>query len=377
MGINTIIRLSKSVVNQKEAKAVCQVLLEDGYLGMGQEVRLFEEELGLFVGGKLEAICVNSGTAALHLAVMAVVKPGDEVLVPSLTFVASFQAITAAGAVPVACDIDPQTLLLDLNDARKRLTRRTKAILPVHYSGGVGDLKAIYDFAKKNKLRVIEDAAHAIGTTYKGKKIGSFGDIVCFSFDGIKTITSGEGGAVLTADRKVAEFIKDARLLGVKKDTEKRFKGQRSWEFEVTHQGYRYHMSNIMAAIGRVQLGKFKEFARKRQMLALRYEENFTGCSGLSLVSRDYKTIVPHIFPILVADGRRDPLRAFLQERGIETGIHYYPNHRLKFFAKKSVFLPVTEKIYGEILSLPLHPDLTAGQQDIVIKLVREFLSNG
>ena len=376
MGFKTIIRLSKSVVSQKEAKAVCQVLLEDGYLGMGQEVRLFEEEIGKFLGNKTEAICVNSGTAALHLAVMAVVKPGDEVLVPSLTFVASFQAITAAGAVPVACDIDPETLLLDIDDARKRLTRRTKVIMPVHYSGGVGDLKAVYDFAKKNKLRVIEDAAHAFGGEYKGRKIGGFGDIVCFSFDGIKTITSGEGGVVLTADRKVAEFIKDTRLLGVEKDTEKRYKNQRSWEFEVMHQGYRYHMSNIMAAIGRVQLRRFKEFARKRQILAQRYDKALKGCPGLSLVSRDYATVVPHIFPILVKNACRDPLRAFLQDRGIETGIHYYPNHRLRFFVKKNGHLPVTDKIYGEILSLPLHPDLTRIQQDIVINAVKEFFAN-
>jgi dTDP-4-amino-4,6-dideoxygalactose transaminase len=371
------IRVSRSCVGLQEASALRRVILEDGYLGMGQEVHRFEQELGRFLGGKVDVICVNSGTAALHLAVMAVVKPGEEVLVPSLTFVSSFQAITAAGAVPVACDIDPQTLLLDLDDARKRLTRRTKAIMPVHYSGGVGDLKSVYEFAKKYKLRVIEDAAHAFGTTYKGKKIGSFGDIVCFSFDGIKNITSGEGGAVLTADRKVAEFVKDARLLGIKKDTEKRFKGQRSWEFDVTHQGFRYHMSNLMAAIGRVQLKGFPKFVRKRQLLAMRYEKNLAGCPGLSLVPRDYRTVVPHIFPVRILRDRRTALRDFLGEQGIETGIHYFPNHRLKFFHKTGAILSQTQRIYGEILSLPLHPKITNEQQDRIINGIIGFLQGG
>ena len=164
-----MIRLSKSVVGLEEVDALRRIILEDGYLGMGQEVKAFEEDLHNFLGGKAHVTCVNSGTAALHLAVMAVVKPGQEVLVPSLTFVGSFQAISGAGAVPVACDVDPDTLLLDLDDARLRLTAKTKAIMPVHYSGGVGNLKAIYAFARKYKLRVIEDAAHAFGTVYQGK----------------------------------------------------------------------------------------------------------------------------------------------------------------------------------------------------------------
>jgi len=367
------IRVSKSCVNLQEAQALRRVILEDGYLGMGQEVCHFEKELGGFLKNKVQVTCVNSGTAALHLAVMSVIGPGDEVLLPSFTFVASFQAITAAGGQPVACDIDPDTLTIDLNDAAGRLTKKTRAIMPVHYSGGVGDLKAVYAFARKHKLRVIEDAAHAFGTTYQGKRVGSFGDIVCFSFDGIKNITCGEGGAVVTKDKKVVEFVKDARLLGVRKDTEKRFKGQRSWEFEVLHQGYRYHMSNLLAAIGRVQLKKFLRFAPVRQTLAKEYQKKLARISGLEFVERDYNTVVPHIFPLLVKNGRRDALRIFLQEKGIETGIHYYPNHWLKFFSKKNVHLPATERIYSEILSLPLHPGISHVDQRRVIAAIGEF----
>jgi len=372
-----MIRLSKSVVDLQEVRALRRVLLEDGYLGMGQEVRRFEEELCEFFGGKREVVSVNSGSAALHLAVMAVVKPGDEVLVPSLTFVASFQAITAVGAKPVACDIDSDTLMLDLQDAAKRLTKRTRAIMPVHYSGGVGDLKSVYAFAKKHKLRVIEDAAHAFGTTYRGKKVGSFGDIACFSFDGIKNITCAEGGVVVTEDKKVAEFAKDARLLGVRRDTEKRFKGQRIWEFEVLHQGYRYHMSNLFAAIGRVQLKKFPRFASLRQFLAKKYQKELTGIPGIELVPRDFDTVIPHIFPIRVKNGVRDKLKDYLIKKNVECGVHYYPNHLLSYFGKGKWHLPVTESIYQELLSIPLHPGITSTQQKYIINEIKKFFNGG
>jgi dTDP-4-amino-4,6-dideoxygalactose transaminase len=223
---------------------------------MGREVQLFEEDIAEFLGVPKEwVVCVNSGTAALQLAVEYVKRPcGNDVLVQSVTYLATFQAISAAGAAPVACEVLPKNVTIDLQDAKKRLSSTTKAIVPVHSASNPGNLDSIYDFAHKYGLRVIEDAAHAFGCIYKSRKIGSFGDIICFSFDGIKNITSGEGGAVVTADQELAQYIRDARLLGVEKDTEKRFSGKRSWEFDVRRQGYRYHMSNIMAAIGRVQL---------------------------------------------------------------------------------------------------------------------------
>ncbi len=197
-GSNRMIHISRSVVGAAELEAMGRVMREDGYLGMGREVRAFEEELQEYLGGQdRSVICLNSGTAALHLAVQAVTDPGDEVLVQSLTFVASFQAISAAGAVPVACEVYPETVTLDLEDAARRITPRTRAVMPVHYASNPGDLEAVYGFARRHGLRVIEDAAHAFGCTYQGRKIGSFGDLVCFSFDGLKNITSGEGGVVV------------------------------------------------------------------------------------------------------------------------------------------------------------------------------------
>ena len=267
-----LIRLSKSCLRDGEKQSVLRVLDKE-FLGMGEEVQAFERELTGFFGR--QAVCVVNGTAALHLALQASgVGRGDEVLVPSLTYVACFQAISATGAVPVACDVDPQSLCLDWRDAEKRITAKTKAIMPVHYSGGVGDLDSIYALAQKAELRVIEDAAHAFGSSYQKRKVGSFGDIACFSFDGIKNITSGEGGCIVTDDQEVLNLVRDARLLGVEKDSDKRYSGQRSWEFDVNRQGWRYHMSNVMAAIGIEQLKRIKKILsiRKYNFLKIKNE---------------------------------------------------------------------------------------------------------
>lgn len=373
---NKIIRVSKSVVGNEEAQALKHLILEDGYLGMGREVELFEKELQMFLHTERSVICVNSGTAALHLALIALLKPDQEVLVQSLTYIACFQAISGAGAIPIPCEVNPDTLTIDLKDAKKRLTKKTKAIMPVHYASRVGDLNAIYDFANQHNLRVIEDAAHAFGTIYDSKLIGAFGDISCFSFDGIKNITSGEGGAIITNDKGVAQFAKDARLLGVQKDTQKRYAGQRSWEFEVKHQGYRYHMSNLFAAIGRVQLKRFPEFKKIRQRLAKRYQETLKDTPSIELFNDDYDRVVPHIFPIKVINGDRDSLREYLIENNIETGIHYYPNHLLEYYGASRGQLPITEKIYSQLITLPLHPDLTDNDQNYVIEKVKEFFNN-
>jgi dTDP-4-amino-4,6-dideoxygalactose transaminase len=373
-----MIHISRSMVGAAELEAMGRVMREDGYLGMGREVRAFEAELQAYLGGPdRSVICLNSGTAALHLAVQAVTDPGDEVLVQSLTFVATFQAISAAGAVPVACEVYPETVTLDLEDAARRITPRTRAVMPVHYASNPGDLEAIYGFARRHGLRVIEDAAHAFGCTYQGSRIGSFGDLVCFSFDGLKNITSGEGGAVVTSDPQIIQAVQDARLLGVQRDTEKRYQGARSWEFDVQYQGYRYHLSNLFAAMGRVQLGRFEgELRPRRVALAQQYRAALVGALDLQLLHGDPGPIVPHIFPVRVLGGRRDGLRQFLRDRGIETGIHYKPNHLLSFYGGGCEALPVTERLYEELLTLPLHPGMRDEEIEAVIAAVREFLSN-
>jgi dTDP-4-amino-4,6-dideoxygalactose transaminase len=298
----------------------------------------------------------------------------DEVLVQSLTFVASFQAIRATGAKPIGCEVYPDTLTIDIQDAEQKITSRTKAIMPVHYAGNTGNLDAVYKFAGKYNLRVIEDAAHAFGTTYKGKLIGSFGDISCFSLDGIKNITSGEGGCIITDDKAVQKVIKDARLLGVENDTESRFKGTRTWDFDVKYQGWRFHMSNIMAAIGSAQLLKFPQFKEKRQKLAKLYQNELK--DTLKLLNCNYDNVVPHIMVVRVDPSKREKIKVGLKKQGIVTGIHYKPNHFLSLFCNNqdNSTLRKTEKIYDELITLPLHPDLSEDDVLFICSIIKENL---
>ncbi|MEC8458235.1 MAG: DegT/DnrJ/EryC1/StrS family aminotransferase [Bacteroidota bacterium] len=368
--------MSKSCIGAAEKEAVMNVL-DNEYLGMGQKVKDFEYLLSEYFGRP--STCVINGTAALHLALQAVgVGLGDEVLVPSITYVSSFQAIAATGATPISCEIDPATFCLDVKDAEARITEKTKAIMPVHYAGGMGSIPGYYELANRYGLRVIEDAAHALGSSYNGKVIGSFGDIICFSFDGIKNITSGEGGCIVTSDPEVVEKVKNARLLGVERDTEARFNQKRSWDISVSAQGWRYHMSDIMAAIGIAQFNKMGDFAEKRQALAQRYNNNVKSISGIKPLIADFKNIVPHIYVIKVdIPFDRELFRECMLAEGIETGIHYSPNHLLQYFiTDEPVALPVTELNFPKIVTLPLHPDLSFDDVDRVCALVTTALAN-
>ena len=369
------IRLAKSSIGEEEKIAIVNVLNHE-YLGMGDDVRLFEEELKFFLQTQSDVVCVNTGTAALHLALLGMgIAEGDEVLVPTITYVASFQAISATGATPVACDVRDDTLFIDLSDARSRITHKTKAIMPVHYASNTDGMSDVYSFANEFGLRVIEDAAHSFGCARNGKYVGNSGDVICFSFDGIKNITSGEGGAIITSDEDLARKVRDARLLGVINDTEMRYKGQRSWAFDVTSQGFRYHMSNLMASIGRAQLKKFDQVRIKRQRVASLYIKNLKHLPGIELLPFNYGDLVPHIFVIKIKNGQRNPLKEYLAARQIETGIHYLPNHFLTKY-KTSYKLSNAEKIFGQILSLPIHLDMTDDLVQRVIYFIREFFND-
>lgn len=367
------IRLSKSSIGEEEIAAVSDVLRRE-YLGMGEDVLRFENELKDFF--KRDVTLVNTGTAALHLACQGIgLKEGDEVLVQSLTYVACFQAIRATEATPVACEVNDDTLTIDLKDAERKLTKKTKAIMPVHYAGQVGDLDAIYSFAHKHGLRVIEDASHGFGTYYNNQLVGSFGDVVCISMDGIKNITSGEGGMIITDDLNVQKVVKDARLLSVQNDTESRFKGTRTWMFDVDQPGWRYHMSNIMAAIGYTQLKKFPRFKEIRQRLAKKYLEELKGIKGIQLIPCDYDEVVPHIFVIRVDSSIRDSLKTFLNDNGVSTGMHYRPNHLLSLFSKNqdNTTLQHTDEVYKRLITLPLHTDMTMEDVEYICNLIKNF----
>ena len=365
-----MIRISKSTISSKEIKAVSRVLQKE-YLGMGQEVKLFEKNLEKFLNNK--CVCVSSGTAALHLACQSIgLTKGDEVLVQSITYISSFQAISATGAKPIACEVNPLTLTIDTNDLVKKINSKTKAIMPVHYAGNAGELTKIYSIAKKYRLRVIEDAAHAFGSYYKKHKIGHKGDIVCFSFDGIKNITSGEGGCITSKDEKVINYAKDARLLGVRNDSTKRYQNMRSWDFNVSSQGWRYHMSNIMAAIGIEQLKKFPTALKKRQKFAKLYSTKLFNNPNLSILPSNYDLVVPHIYPVIFINRElRNKYKRKLEVNNVQTGIHYKPNHQLKLYENKKNKLPVSDNLYERILTLPLHLDLTNKQINFICSLLK------
>lgn len=353
-------------------KAVMDVL-DNEYLGMGIETQKFECAISEYLNIKPENIAaVSTGTSALHLGLLAIgVLPGDEILVPSLTYVASFQAISACGAIPIACEVNPNTLFIDAEDARSKVTEKTKAIMPVHYASSSKGIDSIYELAHEFNLRVIEDAAQAFGCKSSQTKVGSSGDVICFSFDGIKNITCGEGGAVIAFDGTTIDKIKDMRLLGVKKDTEQRYAGKRSWDFDVELQGFRYHMSNINAAIGIQQLSRIDEFSKKRQEIAKRYVDELSILNeNVRVLDFNYNEIIPHIFVIKVTD--RDLLREHLISKGIECGVHYKPNHLLEKY-RQSSNLVTTELIYSEVLSIPCHVDLTEDEQSYVISEIKSF----
>jgi len=332
---------------------------------MGKEVSLFEHELAQSFDREVR--CVSSGTAALHLALQAIgVSEGDEVLVQSLTYLSSFQAITATGGTAIPCDVCSKTLTINPVDLEAKITAKTKAIMPVHYGGGVGELDTVYEIANRYGLRVIEDAAHAFGSTHKNQLVGSFGDVACFSFDGIKNITSGEGGCIVTADRAVIDAVSDSRLLGVKNDSQNRAVNKRTWRPKVDSQGWRYHMSDIMAAIGRAQFSKIGEFVKKRKSHLRRYQSNLiNNLDGARMVHLNDE-VVPHIMPFILAKHvDRASFIECMEKSGVQCGIHYYPNHYLDYFDNNSV-LTVTDALSDKIFSLPMHVDLTESDIDYV-----------
>ena len=358
----TPIRVSGSDVGPAELAAIGSVF-ERGYLGMGADVQQFEDLLGDFFGRP--AVCVATGTAALQLAVQCCgIGPGDEVLVPSLTYVAAFQAISATGATPVSVDVRDDSLTMDPADAERKVTSRTKAVMPVYFGGGIRGLEQIRTMAKTRGLRVIEDAAHAFGTEFDGVRVGSDGDISCFSFDPIKNLTSGEGGCIVSDDAEFMDRVRDARLLGVKGDSKARNSERRLYEFEVESQGWRYHMSNINAAIGKVQFAVFPERAALRQDLARTYNEVFQSVPGVQVLPYEYDDVVPHIYVVRFpsAEVRDDVKARLLSDINVETALHWYPNHYLARYRDESGTLGVTEDAFSRMLTLPLHTKLSVDQ---------------
>lgn len=371
-----IIPVSRPYIGKEELDAV-DAVFRTGWLGMGEQVLLFEQALSRLLQAD-HVVCTNTGTTALHLALESLgIGDGDEILVPSFTFVATIQAITATGARPVFCDICPDDLNMDVEDARKKMSPRTRAIVPVHYRGFPCDLDEIHTLASENNLFVVEDAAHAFGSLYKGRPIGSFGDVTCFSFDPIKNITCGEGGAIAFRDSSIQEILRQKRLLGIDRDSWSRYRNERSWFYDVVCQGYRYHMSNINAAIGLVQLSKFEWMNRRKIEVAKRYDEVFSHISGVDLLRSDnYHDVGLFLYTLLIRR-RRNELMDLLSLEGIGSGIHYIPCHLFSHYHTQKWKLPVTERVYDQILSLPLFPGITDEEVERVICAVKNSIHVG
>ena len=356
-----------------EELAAVQEVFTSRWLGMGAASEAFENALKDFLGVD-QVVAVNSGTSALHLALdILELQPGDEVITPTLTFVATTQAIVQTGATPVFCDVDERTFNLDPNDVARRITRRTKAIVPVHYGGTACDMGALLQIAADRGLRIVEDAAHAFGSTCQGRKIGTLGHLTCFSFDPIKNITCGEGGAITTNDPELARKAARRRVLGINVDTWSRRNSDRPWRYDVAERGYRYHLSNVNAAIGIEQLKRFDVFKHRRQEITRRYDETFANIRGVTLRQQHLERTCPFFYVIRVHDGRRDELMKYLKDRGIGSGVHYIPNHLHSAFAEPRVTLPIAERLYEEILTLPLFYEMTDEQVETVIDTVRQF----
>ena len=370
-----MIKVSRGCCGEEELAQVKEAF-EYGYFGLAYKVEEFEKEVAKYLGTDRLVIATNTGTTALHLSLDTLgIGTGDEVILPSFTFVATAQAVSALGATPVFAEVNKDTFLIDIEDVKKKITSKTKAIIAVHYAGRPCVIDSLMKIKEEKGIRIIEDAAHAFGSYYKGNKVGAVGDIVCFSFDSIKVMTCGEGGAIVTSDPIFESLAKQKRLLGIdRKSMHVKDWKKRSWIYDVPTQGYRYHMSNINAAIGLAQLKKVNSFIARRRELCNLYVKNLSGIDGIELMPVDYSDITPFMFVIRVKNGKRNALKDFLMENDIESGISYIPCHHFNLYKDETINLPITDNIFEEIICLPMHFELKDEDVVTVAEKIREFL---
>jgi len=350
--------------------------LDVGWIGMGATTKEFEDRISAFLGlTDRQVIATNTGTSALHIALVAAgIKPGDEVITPSFNYVADHQAIRMAGAEVVMCDICDDNLGIDCAKAEPLITKKTKAIIPLHFAGLPCDQAGVFSLAKKHKLRVIEDSMHGFGTAIGGRKLGSYGDITCFSFDPVKIVTSIDGGCVIVASDQEFSNLQRLRLLGVDKDTAERYKNRRAWDYDVVSEGFRYHLTNIMASVGVSQIKRVEEFIASRQRVCRAYNDAFCKKPGLKIPQTDFSDVSPFIYSLRVLDGRREALIAHLQNLAVDVGIHFIPVHKHTYFAQcRRSDMTVTDKVAAEVLTLPLHSNMKPEFVERVIAGVTSF----
>jgi dTDP-4-amino-4,6-dideoxygalactose transaminase len=356
--------------------------LRSGWLGTGPKVARFEEDFARYKGVPYAA-AVNSCTAALHLSMLAAgLRPGDEVITSALTFCATVNAIIHAGATPVLADVDPHTMNIDPQEIERRITPRTRAIVPVHFAGRPCDMDAIMDIAERHDLKVIEDCAHAIETEYKGRKSGTFGDFGCFSFYVTKNIVTGEGGMVLAKNEDDIARIKVLALHGMSKDAWSRFSDAGYKHYYVTECGFKYNMMDIQAAIGMHQLGRVESYLAKRERTWKKYTETLVDCPVVVPPEPDADTRhARHLYTILVLKDRlgilRDEFIGAMTEAKIGVGVHYLsiPEHPYyqETFQWRPQDYPNATRIGRTTVSLPLSPHLSAQDVRDVVDAVTDI----
>ena len=353
--------------------------LKSGWLSTGKKVAIFESMVSKRLGVKY-AKALNSCTAGLHLSLIAAgIKRGDEVITTPLTFAATANVIVHVGAKPVFVDVDPKTGNIDPKHIRKRITKRTRAIIPVHLCGRPCEMDEIIDIGRTFKLKIIEDAAHAFGATYKGKPIGSIGDFTCFSFYVTKNLVTGEGGMVTTNNKKAASLIEQYGLHGMSRGAWKRYSDHGFKHYTIEVPGYKYNMMDIQAGMGIVQLGRFNQMQKRRSAIWKRYLKELSNLPIILPPSvPDYMTHALHLFTILVKS-ERDKIVHALHNEGIGTGIHFlslhiHPYYRKTFGYKRKDF-PNALYISDRTISLPLSSKLTDRDVSDVVAAVRKVIA--
>ena len=357
-------------VTDAEIDAVVDVL-KSGWLTTGARAREFETEFARFIGVK-HAVAVNSATAAMHLALEAIgLKRGDEVIVPAMTFAATAEVVLYFGARPVLGDCDPETLTMRAEDIEPLITERTRAVIPVHYGGHPCDMDPILALARARGLKVIDDAAHSLPASYRGRAVGTLADATAFSFYATKTLTTGEGGMLTTDDDAIADRARIMSLHGISRHAWNRYSAEGSWRYEILAPGFKYNLTDIAAALGLVQLKRQAEITAGRARVAAAYAARLAGIDGISLpVRRDDVEHAWHLYPIRVDGARagidRDAMINALRQRGVGTSVHFIPLHHHPLYQQTFGYrpgdFPNADRAFEQILSLPIYPGLSGEQ---------------
>jgi len=373
----------KHSIGQEEIDEVVDTLKSD-WITTGPKTFKFEEIFFEYVNSKY-AIAVNSCTAALHLAVIALgIGNCDEVITTPYTFAATAEVVINANAKPVFVDVEKDTYNIDPAKIEEKITDKTKAIIVVHYAGHACEMDKIMEIAEKYDLYVIEDAAHAIGSKYKDKKIGSIGDATCFSFYATKNITTAEGGMITTNRGDLADKMRILSLHGISKDAWKRYSSEGSWYYEIAYSGYKYNMSDLQASIGIHQMKKLDQMQKRREEIADMYNKSFGQIPQITIPTvKSYATHAWHLYPIqvnsdLLSINRNEFIEA-LKAENIGTSVHFIPLHLHPYYKEKYGFkgddFPIAESLYNNEISLPIYPKMEDKDVEDVISAVKKIIN--